>query len=96
MPELLVEVHSKAECPYCEEVRQFLTDQGVKFVELKHDDEQERQQFYDSLGLQNEPGKPPQRTVPQVIVIDPTDGERMRIGGAAETKKSGIASLLRL
>lgn len=86
-----IEVHSREGCPHCVSVREFLTEKGLTFVEVKHDDEQERQAFYDSLGLVNMEGQPPARTVPQVIVV--AAGSRFRIGGAKETMNSGIESL---
>jgi glutaredoxin len=91
-----VEVHSKTGCPYCDEVKKFLAERGIQYKETLHDDDAERQTLYDMLGLVNEPGRPPQRTVPQVLLIDPTDGEVMRLGGARETTTSGIESILRL
>lgn len=81
-----VEVHSKADCPHCAAVKEWLAGQGIPFTEHRHDDDAERQVFYDGLGLVG-----PARTVPQVILVDGTD--RYRLGGNQATRVSGVESL---
>lgn len=84
-----VEVHGKDGCPYCVEVKTFLTEAGVPFTEILHNDDVERGRFYDELELEGG-----ERTVPQVLLVE-DDGLRHRVGGARETKLSGIESLFR-
>ena len=81
-----IEVHSKLDCPYCTDVKGWLALKGIPFTEVRHDDDADRAQLYDRLGLVGA-----ERTVPQVIVND--GDEQYRIGGAHATKVSGIESL---
>ena len=83
-----VEIHSKADCPHCATAREFLADRNIPFTEIKHDDDAERQAFYDELELTGS-----QRTVPQVLLVH--DEGFYRIGGARELAVSGIESLFR-
>lgn len=83
-----VEIHSKSSCPHCATAREFLADRNIPFTETKHDDDAERQAFYDGLGLAGS-----QRTVPQVLLVH--DDEVYRVGGARGLAISGIESLFR-
>jgi glutaredoxin 3 len=75
-----IEVHSKTDCPYCVKAKAWLNERGIPFELFVYDDELERQQMYDRLGLVGS-----QRTVPQIVV----DG--MRIGGYTDLTKSDVA-----
>lgn len=68
-----VTVHSKAGCPFCDKAKSFLETRGIEFVEVSHDDDNERNAFYNSLGLVGR-----ERTVPQVII------DEERVGGFVE------------
>lgn len=83
-----IEVHSKADCPHCAAVKEWLAEQGIPFTERRHDDNAERQAFYDGLGLVGD-----DRRVPQVILVDGPD--RHRLGGNQATRVSGVESLFR-
>jgi glutaredoxin 3 len=81
-----VTIHSKSDCPFCEQARAFLGVHGIPFTETKHDDVAERNAMYDRLGLVAK-----DRTVPQVII---NDGEQdYLVGGARALAISGIQSL---
>ncbi len=84
--ETRVVVHSKADCPYCETAREWLNRNSVSYEEVKHDDQAERQAFYDSLGLEGR-----DRTVPQILVIDDQLQHTYRVGGASALATSGLA-----
>lgn len=66
---------SKDECPFCQKAKEFFTTHNVVYRERKINDYQERQAFYNSLGLTN-------GTVPQIFI----DGSR--IGGYSDLVKS--------
>jgi len=86
-----IEIHSKAGCPHCDTAKAYLAERRIPYTEHRHDNDAERQAFYDSLGLIGTA-----RTVPQVIAwITYADGERemLRIGGARELQASGLDSL---
>ena len=84
-----IEVHSKTDCPHCADAKSYLDQRGVPYEVVMHDDDLERQAFYDSLGLASG-----DRTVPQINVVDPY-GYRERIGGHDTLKMSGLESLFR-
>lgn len=75
----IIEIHSKAGCPFCDRAKALLAQKGLAYTEIRHDDDVERQAFYDRLGLAGA-----ERTVPQVILIDGQSGERFRVGGYRE------------
>lgn len=73
----MFEVHSKADCPWCEKAKALLDRHKLAYVEYRHDEYQERQAMYDRLHLE---GKA--RTVPQIFY---TNGNfREYIGGCTE------------
>jgi hypothetical protein len=81
------------DCQYCTEAKAFLAKRNIPYTEYSHPDKEERQQFYDRLGIV---GK--ERTMPQnfVYVLDSADFdnyEHYRIGGAYALRMSGIESL---
>jgi glutaredoxin len=82
-----LEVHSKSDCPWCAKAKQFLKQHALAYAVVLHDDDQERQKFYDSLGLV---GK--ERTVPQIVLIE-DDDTRLLLGGYRALTISGVASL---
>jgi glutaredoxin len=82
-----VTMHSKADCPFCDQARDFLAANGIPYAEIKHDDAEDRKVLYDQLGLEGR-----SRTVPQIILTD-EEGCRYRLGGAQELAMSGIQSL---
>lgn len=83
-------VHSKTGCPWCDQAKAYLNERNLPFEELLHDDDQERQVLYDSLGLLGL-----DRTVPQVVLIE-DDGEQFVIGGYQALTMSGVHSLKHL
>jgi glutaredoxin 3 len=78
-------VYTKTICPYCAMAKQYLTEHGIEYIELRYDDDDERQSMYDELGLVGW-----KRTVPQVFVIE-ADGEPQRIGGYNDLLHSDLA-----
>jgi glutaredoxin len=66
-------IHTKTGCPYCDKAKEFLTQKGIKYDAILHDDLSDRQAMYDSFGLEGN-----KRTVPQIVI----DG--IRIGGYNE------------
>lgn len=90
---VIVEVHSKSGCPHCDTAKAWLKERHIPFIEHSHDDDGERQTFYNIMGLE---GK--DRTVPQIVAwVTYADNsqEVLRIGGAKELKSSGLDSLFR-
>jgi len=65
---MLIEVHSKTQCPGCTWAKQWLAERNIPFELYVYDDDAERFAMYDRLGLEGT-----KRTVPQIIV----DGERL-------------------
>ena len=58
-----VSMHSKVNCPFCDQARDFLAANGIPYTEIKHDDaEEDRKILYDQLGLKGR-----SRTVPQTF-----------------------------
>ena len=82
-PGTKLEVHSKADCPFCVLAKDWLAERTIPYDEIRHDDPAERNSFYDTLGLEGNA-----RTVPQVILVDGSD--RFPIGGYQELKVSGL------
>jgi glutaredoxin 3 len=78
-------VYTKAICPYCAMAKQYLSEQGIDYVEVGFDDDDERQSMYDELGLVGV-----QRTVPQVFIVE-SDGRPQRIGGYNDLLRSDLA-----
>ncbi len=85
-----VVVHSKVDCPHCDDAKAYLGQLGIPYDDVRLDDDDDRQAFYDAMGLEGR-----DRTVPQVVLVDPLDGEMWRIGGAKELRMSGIGDLFR-
>ncbi len=82
-----VSMHSKVDCPFCDQARDFVAANGIPYTEIKHDDaEEDRKILYDQLGLKGR-----SRTVPQNLPDE--EGCRYRLGGAQELAMSGIQSL---
>jgi glutaredoxin len=79
-------LHTKTDCPWCSSAKEWLADRNIPFTVIVHDDDAERQAFYDGLGLERSA-----RTVPQVLLFE--DGEQYRVGGFKELIGSGIESL---
>ena len=67
-----IEIYSKNGCPYCEMAKNWLKIQKLEFNEIKLDDNQERQKFYESVGEGV-------KSVPQIFLVD--NEKRERIGG---------------
>lgn len=74
-------IHSKTHCPYCMRAKEYLSEHGIGYTEIVHDDFGERQSMYDGFGLSDGA-----RTVPQVVI----DG--VRIGGYAELLRSDVVA----
>jgi len=64
-----IEMHSRDGCPRCVLASEWLTERGIPFEEIKHNDFAERQLFYDGLGLTGT-----NRFVPQIHVSASDDG----------------------
>lgn len=79
-------VHSKAGCPFCVKAKEWLTEKGIQFIVEEHDDEAEKNQFYDKLGLVGN-----ERTLPQIIYTE--EYAEYRIEGYSQLVISGIESL---
>lgn len=79
-----IEIYSKSDCPFCHLAKTYLTQHGLSYCESIYDDYLQRQEMYDSLGLNGN-----QRTVPQVFLVE-SDGHRDRIGGYHELVQSDI------
>ena len=77
-------IYSKTECPFCHATKLYLQEHQIPYQEVVYDDDQQRQQMYDELGLRDR-----QRTVPQIFIIDAA-GHRTRIGGYTELRESGL------
>lgn len=71
-------IFTKTICPWCVRAKQYLSERGIHYTELVFDDDQERQEMYDELGLIGS-----QRTVPQIFWVK-QDGDRERIGGYSD------------
>ena len=78
-------VYTKDICPYCAMAKEYLREHGIEYTEVVFDNDDERQSMYDELGLVG-----PQRTVPQVFVIE-LDGKPQRIGGYNDLLRSDLA-----
>lgn len=88
---VLIEVHSKSGCPHCDTAKAWLKERHIPYFEHIHDDEGERQTFYNIMGLEGN-----KRTVPQIVAwvkYDDEEQEVLRIGGAKELMMSGLESL---
>jgi glutaredoxin 3 len=83
-----LQVFSKSDCPWCVKAKEFLRQEGLTFEEVVLNDAKERQSLYNSFKLVGM-----DRTVPQIVLIDDLDGERMHIGGYQQLVKSGIKAL---
>jgi len=70
-----VKVYGSSTCPHCIGARNHLKSSGIEFSDIVMDSYEDRQAFYDSLGLIEG-----QRTVPQIFVDDE------RIGGFSDLK----------
>lgn len=81
-----IEIHSKQGCPSCEDAKEWLVRHRLSFEEFRHDDLDERQSFYDSLGLVGN-----ERRVPKIFLIDVASGNREVINGFEALKASGLA-----
>ncbi len=72
-----ITLHCKTICPWCDMAKDWLTEHDFAFELILHDDDAERQIFYESCGEDV-------RSVPQIFV----NGER--IGGYRELVSSGL------
>ena len=79
-------IYTKTVCPYCTMAKQYLREHSIEYAEVVFDDDDQRQNMYEELGLVG-----PQRTVPQVFVIR-SDGTPQRIGGYDDLLRSEIGS----
>ncbi len=70
-------VHCKTFCPWCDMAKEWLTEHGFTFDVILHDDDDERQEFYESCGEDV-------RSVPQIFVNDE------RIGGYQDLISCGL------
>ena len=85
MDGISVEIHSKDDCIFCTRAKEWLGARGIAYEETRHDDQAERNAFYDSLGLK---GK--DRSVPQMFLVDTASGDRTYVGGFSELENSGL------
>lgn len=74
-------------CVFCWRAQQWLMFRGIPFLEVRLDKEQ-RQKFYDRMGLVGN-----KRTVPQVTTRDDEGGNEDRIGGYEELVNSRLETL---
>lgn len=72
-----ITVHTKTHCPWCDMAEEWLINNEFKFDVILHDDDDERQEFYESCGSDV-------HSVPQIFV----NGERL--GGYQDLVKSGL------
>lgn len=82
---LTLVLHSKSQCPWCDQAKKFLNAIPIPYAVVLHDDEADRNKFYDSLTSGD-------RFVPQILIRD-HDGEILEISGFGALKLSGINSL---
>ena len=75
-----VELHTKEGCPFCVLAKEWLTNHGVEFEVISHDDVMERQAWYEKEHIT-------ERSVPQIFVT--VEGGRIRIGGYDVLKSDG-------
>ena len=73
-------VHTKTNCPWCDMAKEWLTEHGFEYSVIIHDDDAERQEFYERCG--NEV-----RTVPQIFV------DEERIGGYQDLIHSNLQDI---
>lgn len=64
----IVKIYTKTGCPYCVMATNWFTKNKIKYIEMKLDNTQERQELYESIGEGVS-------TVPQIYIKD------QRIGG---------------
>ena len=72
-----ITVHTKTFCPWCDMAKDWLVEHGFEFDVILHDNDDERQNFYESCGEGV-------RSVPQVFVNDE------RLGGYQDLIHSGL------
>lgn len=72
---------SRDGCPYCVKAVETFVNEGFDFEEIKLNDQEKRNEFYDSLGLEGN-----KRTVPQIWEID-ENGSEIYIGGYSQLKE---------
>lgn len=72
-----ITIHTKTFCPWCDMAKDWLTENGFEFDVVLHDDDTERQEFYESCGQSV-------YSVPQIFV----DGKRL--GGYSDLISSGL------
>lgn len=84
---VVVEVHSKDDCPHCTWAKAWLAEHGIPYTEILHNDRDERRAFYrDVVGIDPDKG-----TVPQIYLVDTYTGSRTPLGGADDLEASGLA-----
>lgn len=85
----MFEVHSKTNCPYCEQAKAFLDAHDMVYTERLYDDFTDRQTMYDMFNLTDR-----QRTVPQIFF---THGEiREYIGGYNDLIRADFTDRLQM
>lgn len=75
----MFKIISRDGCPYCEKAIELIINKGLEFKEIKINDVTERNNFYDSLGLEDK-----NRSVPQIWKIN--DNEEEYIGGYTQLR----------
>jgi len=75
-----IQVYSKSNCPFCVKAKDWLTQHGFNYTEVKLDDEEQRLAFYQKInGIQDTIGESPEfravNSVPQIFI------EGKHIGG---------------
>ncbi len=82
---MIIEIYSKTTCPFCHMAKDYLRKSSVPYREMIFDDDEQRSQMYDDLGLEGN-----ERTVPQIFVID--NERRTRIGGYTNLTQSDVVA----
>lgn len=81
-----IEIHSKTMCPFCHHAKEYLKTNDIPFTEFVYDDDDERNEMYDRLGLEGY-----ERTVPQIFAVE-NNGIVNRVGGYYDLIKSDVAA----
>lgn len=91
---IMITIHSKTGCPFCEAAVRFLDDIGATkttmVTEIKHDNENGRRAMYADITMEFGISV---KSVPVIILTDLSDGERMLIPGFKALQIQGLHSL---
>jgi len=74
-------VHTKTHCTWCDMAKSWLTENGFEYETILHDDNDERQEFYESCDQDV-------RSVPQIFIQLQENEPPIRIGGYQDLIKS--------